>query len=180
MLFVQMKIKSSIVMIVVLSIIVVISFLFFKKNLSGNVKNSTGMIVRFLLLPGCPIHFLKTQRERFAELFVFGDYDTSSWHTVLANKRMAEAEELLEYKRFGSSVKLFLKAEEEAELGFVFLKKAAGKGEDVNYLKEEIRKNLFRQQKYLENIKDMNSILQKDRISDISLKIKDQLNELSF
>lgn len=175
-----MKKKISVAAIVVLSIFVVLPFLIFKKDLSGNAKISFRKMEKVLSLPGGPIHFLRIQRERFANLFVFGDYDSSSRHIVLANKRMFEAEGLLEYGRFNNSVKFFLKAREEAELGFVFMKKAEEKREDTNYLKEEVKKNLLRQQKYLENIKDRNLNLQEDSINNFLVKIKDRLNEVSF
>ncbi|MBU2577902.1 hypothetical protein KKA69_03650 [Patescibacteria group bacterium] len=174
-----MKRKVNFFLIASLTFFAVFLLLFFKRNSSGETKTKIKNIHKVLLLPGSPVHFLRIQREKFANLFVFGDYDSSSRHIVLSNKRIFEAEGLRDEGRLNNSINFFLKANEEAEMGFNFMKKAAERGEDVNYLKEEIKKNLLRQQKYLENLKFKNLNFQKDDFNIFFERIREKLDELT-
>jgi hypothetical protein len=110
-------------------------------------------IQRIVLLPGSPLYFLKNQREKLASYFIFGDYDSSLWHITLGNKRLSEAEELLMYNNLKMSLKYARKSQEEIKLAIKFWRRSSQRGEEVNYLKEEIRKNLERQKDDVEIVK---------------------------
>lgn len=175
-----MKRKVDFFLIASLTFFAVFLLLFFKRNSSGETKTKIKNIHKVLLLPGSPVHFLRIQREKFANLFVFGDYDSSSRHIVLSNKRIFEAEGLRDEGRLNNSINYFLKANEEAEMGFNFMKKAAERGEDVNYLKEELKKNLLWQGEYLESMEVKSVELGSETMNNFLIAIEKRLEEISF
>lgn len=130
-----MKNKTRVVFSVALVVVLVAtSFWIYKKSR-----------LFFETLPGSPVYLLKIGRERLASFFVFGYYDSSLWHLTLADKRIVEAESLLEYGISENAFDLFMEAREESTKAVFFLKIAKEKGEDINFLKEGIRLNLERQ-----------------------------------
>lgn len=94
------------------------------------------------LLPTSPFYFIKRIFENIGTFLTFGAGNKAARHFELAQKRLAEAEELVSQKNFEKAKSIFERYEKELQKTQNYLEKAELKGQDMSKLAERILKIL--------------------------------------
>lgn len=106
------------------------------------------------LLPDSPFYFLKTWLEKIQELLTISSVSKAELYLKLANKRLVEAQKLMEKGKEDLAQKLLQKFEDRIQKAISKAEEAKGEGKDVEELITRLTANSVRQQEVLAKVYD--------------------------
>lgn len=143
-------------MVLVIGVVLIFSFTFVTDPALAYDTSKVAVLNDYnpTLLPDSPFYFLKTWWEGIQELLTTNPVSKADLYLKLANKRMVEAEKLMEKGKVDLAKKLINQYQERLEKAIQKTEEAKGEGKDVSEIVAKLTANSVRQQEVLAKVYD--------------------------
>lgn len=143
-------------MVLVIGVVLIFSFTFVTDPALAYDTSKVAVLNDYnpTLLPDSPFYFLKTWWEGIQELLTTNPVSKADLYLKLANKRMVEAEKLMEKGKVDLAKKLINQYQERIEKAIQKTEQAKGEGKDVSEIVAKLTANSVRQQEVLAKVYD--------------------------